>query len=99
LSLQNQPLSQAIAAYQKYFHSGEINFEVQDKDRIFKLLHDKYHDAPTQSELDGVYFEYEDFWFNVRASNTEPKMRLNLEAVSEEKLQQKVAEVSNLLQS
>ncbi len=97
LSKHSQPLSQIVKPYQKYFHSGEINSEVKDKEAVFNRLKTKYQNAPKQSDLDGLYFEYPDFWFNVRASNTEPKIRLNLEAVSKEVMEQKRDEVLTLI--
>jgi phosphomannomutase len=99
LSNQNKPLSQIIAPYQKYFHSGEINYNVPDKDVIFESLKSTYSDAVEFSDIDGVYFEYPDYWFNVRGSNTEPKMRLNLEAISPEILRKKVKEVEAVITS
>lgn len=93
LSNHDQPLSQIVKPYQKYFHSGEINSQVKDKEAVFTRLRTKYQGAPKQSDLDGLYFEYPDFWFNVRASNTEPKIRLNLEAVSKAIMEQKRDEV------
>lgn len=90
-------LSELVAPYQKYFHSGEINSVVEDMDAIFTALKDKYADADKFSDLDGVYFEYPDYWFNVRGSNTEPKMRLNLEARSKDVMEMKRDEVLHII--
>lgn len=90
------PLSEYIKPLQRYFHSGEINYRVQDKDAVFTILKDKYNDAQI-SDLDGLTFTYNDWWFNVRGSNTEPLLRLNLEARSNETMQQKVQEVGAII--
>ena len=51
------------------------------------------------SELDGIRIEFDDWWFNVRKSNTEPVIRLNLEAKTEEMMKQKTEEISNIIKS
>lgn len=93
-----QPVSEYIKPYQKYFHSGEINSVVKDKEKIFQAILDKYADAQI-NKLDGITVEYPDFWFNVRDSNTEPKLRLNLEAVNRKKMEEKRDEVLNIINS
>lgn len=97
-SEKNLDFAQAVQPLKKYFHSGEINSVVTDKERVFANLKTKYSDAKFISELDGVLIEYDDFWFNVRGSNTEPKIRLNLEAVSQEIMEQKRDEVLAIIQ-
>ncbi len=96
LSKQNKPFSQAIKPYQKYFNSGEINSIVKDAPAIIKKLAKKYADADI-SYLDGITITYPDFWFNVRPSNTEPKLRLNLEAISPEIMRAKRDEVLSII--
>jgi phosphomannomutase len=91
-------ISHYLNQFYKYFHSGEINSIVEDKDTVFTNLKEKYHDAEI-NELDGVTITYKDFWFNVRGSNTEPKIRLNLEAVSKEIMEQKRDEVLEIINS
>lgn len=87
-------ISELIAPLRKYYQSGEINSEVKSKEEVFKKLKAKYgHEAKKQYDLDGVSFEFNDWWFNVRGSNTEPKIRLNLEANSQLKMEQKRDEV------
>jgi len=81
-----------LKQYDKYYHSGEINSVVKDVDDVFRRIEEKYSDGKI-SKLDGILVEYDDFWFNVRASNTEPKMRLNLEAVDEETMKEKRDEI------
>jgi phosphomannomutase len=85
-----------IRPYKKYFSSGEINRTVTDKEAVFKKITEKYTSGKI-SHLDGVTVEYPDFWFNVRGSNTEPKIRLNLEAADQETMEEKSEEVLKLI--
>ena len=82
--------------YYKYFHSGEINLPVNDGYKKIISLKEIYQDAEI-SEFDGLSIEYPDFWFNVRVSNTEPLLRLNLEARTKEIMEQKRDEVLRFL--
>jgi phosphomannomutase len=72
-------LSQLAKPLMRYPSTGEVNFEVADKDGMIAELERRYADAGI-SKLDGVTVEYPSFWFNVRKSNTEPLLRLTLEA-------------------
>ena len=96
LSEINMPFSKYVEKYQKYFHSGEINSVVDDKEAKIEELKNKYSDAK-QIELDGITIEYPDFWFNVRQSNTEPLLRLNLEARTKEIMEEKRDEVLKII--
>jgi phosphomannomutase len=98
LSKQNKPLSEVVKTYKKYFHSGEINSEVRDKDTKIKEIARKYSNAEI-SYLDGITIIYPDFWFNVRPSNTENLLRLNLEAVSQKLMEKKRDEVLKFIRS
>ncbi len=73
------PLSEQIRPARRYVQSGEINFETEDKDAAIDDLVDAFPSAEIE-ELDGVTLDLGDWWFNVRSSNTEPLLRLNLEA-------------------
>ena len=97
-SSKNIPISEQVAPYKKYFHSGEINREVENKEKIFKLLEKKYKTGKI-NKLDGITVEYKNFWFNVRGSNTENKMRLNLEAIDKKTMENKRDEVLKIIQS
>ncbi len=79
LSLKNMPLSGLIRPLQTYYATGEVNIQVKDKEAVFAALEANYKDAH-KDHLDGLSIEYDSWWFNLRASNTEPLMRLNLEA-------------------
>ncbi|HLC69917.1 MAG TPA: phosphomannomutase/phosphoglucomutase [Patescibacteria group bacterium] len=97
LSESNKKLSELWPVMNTKFHSGEINFEVEDKEIILQKLKTKYSDAVI-SDLDGLTFTYPNFWFNVRGSNTEPLLRLNLEADDEATMQEKIKEVKKIIQ-
>jgi len=90
--------SDYVKPYQKYFHSGEINSRVGDPAGVIGRIKEKYRDGK-QNELDGITVEYPDFWFNVRASNTEPLLRLNLEARSRKLMEEKRDELIELIES
>lgn len=99
LSETSRPLSKLIAPFQRYQHSGEINFVVTDKEKKMKELEKKFSaGAKDISWLDGLRIEFADWWFNVRPSNTEPLLRLNLEAKTPELLEMKKGEIIVLLE-
>jgi phosphomannomutase len=89
-------MSSQISPLRTFSQSGEINFETPDKDAAMESLIAAYPEA-TVDRLDGVTLELPTWWCNVRASNTEPLLRLNLEASSPEEVAAKVSEVSPLL--
>jgi phosphomannomutase len=86
---EGKSLSELIAPLKKYFASGEINSEVDDKEGKMKELAEMFKGkAKIISHLDGIKLEFDDWWFNVRPSNTEPLLRLNLEAKTKEKMEE-----------
>jgi phosphomannomutase len=91
-------LSELVQNAKRYFHSGEINSEVHDKDAVLAGLKVKYADGK-QHELDGLKVDYDDWWFNVRPSNTEPLLRLNLEAKTPEMMETKKAELLAIIRA
>jgi phosphomannomutase len=98
LTSKKRKMSDLLKPLKKYFVSGEINSTVQDKDSKIKLLAEKYKDGKI-SYLDGIRIDYDDWWFNVRASNTEPLLRLNLEAKTNALMEKKKLEILNLIRS
>jgi phosphomannomutase len=82
LGRQDGPLSQLLARYTRYAASGEINSEVADQAGATALVRQAYASRPgvTSDELDGLTVRAPDWWFNLRPSNTEPLLRLNVEA-------------------
>lgn len=96
LNTSGQKMSALTAELKKYFQSGEINSDVNDKNKIMEKLKNKYSDGKLNT-LDGIRIDYSDWWFNVRPSNTEPKLRLNLEAKTRELMERKRDEVLKLI--
>ena len=92
VSKENKKLSELIKPLKKYYQSGEINSDVEDKEAKMKELEEIYKDGKI-SHLDGIRIDFDDWWFNVRPSNTEPKLRLNLEAKTKELMEEKRDEV------
>ncbi len=93
-------LGELIDPLKKYYQSGEINFEVDNKQEIMKKLEEHYEaEAEEVLHLDGVSIKFEDWWFNVRPSNTEPYLRLNLEADTEQLMKEKLKETRSLIDS
>ncbi|QDU63785.1 Phosphomannomutase/phosphoglucomutase [Planctomycetes bacterium Pan216] len=78
LSATGKPISELLAPMKKYFHTGEVNFKIDDKEGALAAIKETFSDG-TQDELDGVSVDYPDWWLNVRPSNTEPLLRLTLE--------------------
>ena len=100
LSVEGKSLSDLLEPLRsRYFISGEINSEVQDQDGKIKELEERYWDGQV-SWLDGISVDYDDWHFNVRPSNTEPLLRLNLESlVSEEHMKEKRDEVLGVIRA
>ena len=96
MSEENKSLSQLARPLQKYFSSGEINSEVKDKNRKLKEIEKKYKTGKTL-RLDGLSVEFKDWWFNIRPSNTEPVLRLNVEAKSKKLMEEKRDELLKLI--
>jgi phosphomannomutase len=96
VSQSDKPLSELIRPIRRYFASGEINSEVEDTKKVFATLRQKFGHGRT-IDLDGFSVEFDDWWFNVRASNTEPLIRLNLEAKTRENMETRRDEVLALI--
>jgi phosphomannomutase len=89
-------LSALVAPLRRTHRSGEINFEVEDKDGALARLERAFPGAQV-SKLDGVTVRLPDFWFNARKSNTEPLLRLNIEASTEKTLAEARARIESML--
>jgi phosphomannomutase len=83
LSRSGRSLAELVAPFARYRATGEINFRVHDPDAMLETLKREFADGEVD-EVDGVTVQYPEWWFNVRKSNTEPLVRLNLEADTEE---------------
>ncbi len=89
-------MSEVVAPLLRYAKSPEINFEVEDKQGKLDLLTERFSDGE-MDRLDGVTIQYDDWWFNVRPSNTEPYLRLVAEAADQALLDEKLNELIAML--
>jgi phosphomannomutase len=97
LSLSGKKLSELVEPYRKsYLQIQETNFEVEDKSGALNKIKETFKDDDL-IELDGLTVEFDNGWFNVRASNTEPLLRLNAEAKTQEELDKIVNKVTTLI--
>jgi phosphomannomutase len=96
LSRDERPFSEILRPLRRYFPTGEVNFEVEDKDGKIREIAKAFADAEVDF-LDGVSVHYPDWWFNVRKSNTEPLLRLCLEGVTKEAFEKGKARVMPML--
>jgi phosphomannomutase len=97
LSAREKTMSELLEPYrQKYFISGEINSTVSDQDGKMKEIAERYSDGE-QSWLDGISVDYETWHFNVRPSNTEPLLRLNLEGSSQQEMEARTEELLGVI--
>jgi len=101
ISERDKPLSDLVGTFEKYFHSGEINVEVQNREDIITALKNKYGQA---DELDGITIDLWNsnppdggWWFNARPSNTEPILRIVVEAKTKDLLEKKVFELKTII--
>ena len=96
VSAQDKSMGDLMKKYYTYAHSGEVNFQVEDKDGKIRELAEHYKKAQIDY-LDGVTIDCGNWWFNVRKSNTEPLLRLNLEAPDAKTLDEKFTELKKML--
>jgi len=94
--LGKKSLSQLIEPFKKYYHSGEINFKTADKKTAMDRL-EKHYASGSLFKIDGLRVDYPDWWFLARISNTEPLLRLVVEAKTKDLMEAKKAELAALL--
>jgi phosphomannomutase len=100
ISVENKPLSELLKPLDTRFRSGEINTRVSDVQAKLQALKQHYGpQALSVDELDGVTFDFGDWWFNVRPSNTEPLLRLNVEADNKSLMEEKRDELVSFIRS
>ncbi|MHB8646041.1 MAG: phosphohexomutase domain-containing protein [Thermomicrobiales bacterium] len=101
LSVENVPLSEALAPLDRRVRSGEINSEVRDVHATEKKVETHYREQPGAhlDHLDGLTIAFPDWWFNLRPSNTQPLLRLNIEADAPDLLDKHTHEVLKLVRS
>lgn len=97
MSAEGKALSELLAPLRRYFNSGEINVRVDDQDAVIERIAAAYADGE-QDRTDGLTVSYESWWFNVRPSNTEPLLRLNVEAEDENLLKEKTEALTKLME-
>ncbi len=86
LAVEKRSLSELIAPLRRYATSGEVSRRVSDPRAVIASVEAEHRGAPEISKMDGLLVRYEDWWFNLRPSNTEPLLRLNVEARTEEEM-------------
>ena len=96
LSRSGRTLSELLEPLQRYAASGEINTRVADAAAVIDRVASHYTDAKSD-RLDGLTVDHGDWWFNLRPSNTEPLLRLNLEAATADEVERRVAEVTAVM--
>ena len=97
LAESKQTLSEIIDEISKYEYSGEINFKAENKDELIDIIQANFPGGNC-SDLDGIRVDFEDWWFNVRKSNTEPYLRLVCEAKNKALLDEKVASIRHIIE-
>ena len=95
LSRHSAGLSDLVSDFDRYAASGELNTAVEDAASVIERVAAAYPNA-SQDRLDGLTVDHGDWWFNLRPSNTEPLLRLNLEAPTAHEVKQRVAEIQAL---
>jgi phosphomannomutase len=97
LSKESKPISEVVKEVQTAFESGETNFKLEDTSKAKPILDEivKAHKAGELSTLDGIALDFKDWRFSVRTSNTEPLMRLNVEANNKQLMKEKNKELIN----
>lgn len=98
ISEHNKKLSEIVEGLNPYFRADELNIEVENMPEKIAKIKEKYSDGK-QDELDGITVEYNDWWFNVRPSNTEPLLRITVEGNSKEIMEEKQNELVNFIKS
>ena len=97
---EGKTISELIAELDNYYSSGEINFEIENKNEMMEKVKDHFYKKEEPLEFydfDGYRLEYENWWFNIRPSNTEPYLRLVVEASSKELLKEKVDKLKQII--
>lgn len=98
LEKEKKPLSRLVKEHMPFFQSGEINSTVENAQETMNEIEKRYEKiAKRKDRLDGLTLEFDSWWFNLRASNTEPLLRLNVEAETENELEEKKKELLALI--
>jgi len=90
-------MSSLVSEHDLYHHSGEINFKVKNPSKAFLIVEQGFRDSNKILFIDGLSVYYDDYWFNVRKSNTEPLIRVNAEANTKEGLDKIIATLTKVM--
>jgi phosphomannomutase len=95
LSREGVPMSEIIERIKRYSFSGEMNFKTDAKDRIIEAIREEYAARPQAAltDIDGIRIDFPEWWFNLRKSNTEPYLRLVVEARTDSQLEERTGEL------
>ena len=96
ISEEHKKVSEIVEELSPYAKSSEMNFEIANKEAVLNTIKEKYLDGK-QDYLDGITVEYDNWWFNARASQTEPLLRLTIEADTKDLLEEKQKELRALI--
>jgi len=98
ISQEKKPFSKIVKPLQRYAYSGEINFEVKDKKQTMKMIEKHFSSKNCKvSHLDGTKMDFGDWWFLVRPSNTEPLLRLIVEAKDKKTMKEKIKKIEGII--
>lgn len=96
MSKTGKKISELVKPFQRYSHSGEINFKVKNKKKVLKTLEKKFKNGKVL-KIDGLRIDFPDWWFNARPSHTEPVLRLVVEATTKKLMIEKKKELSSFI--
>ncbi|MGV8162662.1 MAG: phosphomannomutase/phosphoglucomutase [Candidatus Nanoarchaeia archaeon] len=94
---EGKTFTELVARNNSYFHSGEINFKVKNPSKAFLLAEQAFTDAKKVLFIDGLSVYYDNYWFNVRKSNTENIIRINAEASNKKELDLLLKKLNNIM--
>jgi len=98
MSKSRKNISELVKPFRRYYHSGEINFEVKNKKKVLKTLENKFQKGGKILKIDGLRIDFPDWWFNIRPSHTEPVLRLVVEAKTKKLMKEKKKELKALIE-
>lgn len=96
LSIQERTFGEIVKSVNPYSFSGEINFVIEDVEPVVRKIEKKYSGGK-RADMDGIRFDFDSWWFILRFSTAEPVLRLVVEADSDEEMQERIAEISEII--
>lgn len=98
MSIEKKPISEILEPLSVSFQSQQINFKINNSEKVIDSLKEKYKNGEANL-IDGLSVDFSEWRFNVRSSNTEPLLRLNVEALEKEVMEEKKSEIENIISS